>query len=289
VIVVDNGSDDGSADAIEDALRERGWDAWVTLVRSPANGGFAAGNNVGFRTTEASVYLLLNSDARVRPGAIDAMLESMSERPEAGMLGPRLEDPDGTPQVSCFRYRTPASELLAAAATGPVSRLFDGHTIALGVFDEPAEAPWVSFACVLVRREVIERAGMMDEGYFMYFEDIDYARRVRKAGWTIVHDPGPRVVHLRGGSSSVKHALKTRGRVPRYYYESRSRYFAKFYGGVAGLWVTNVAWLAGRAISRGREWLGSKEPHVCAWECADNWTNWLRPMRRPHLPTGGEM
>lgn len=289
VVLVDNGSDDDSADVLEKTIAERGWSGWITFVRNPVNGGFAAGNNLGMKTVEAEIYLLLNSDARAREGSIDGILEAVERHPNAGMLGPRLEDPDGTPQNSCFRYRTPISEMLAAAGTGPLTRVFSNYAVATGVAEEPCEPPWVSFACVAIPREVIERVGLMDESYFMYFEDLDYARQVRKAGYTIVHDPAPRVVHLRGGSSSVKSAISSRKRVPKYYYESRSRYYAKFYGGVVGLWMTNVLWLCGRTVSALRELVGNKEPHSCSHEGSDNWTNWLRPLQQPQLPTGGEM
>ncbi len=287
-IVVDNGSGDDSADRIEAAILERGWSPSVRLIRSPINGGFSHGNNVGFNAVNAETYLLLNSDARTRPGSIDGLLEAMERHPEAGLIGPRLEDPDGTAQISCFRYRTPITEMLQAAATGPLSRLFRRCEVAMGVFDSEVEAQWVSFACVLIRRDVIDRIGPMDEAYFMYFEDIDYARRARDAGWRIVHDPAPHVVHLRGGTSSVKSAIKSRSRVPRYYYESRSRYFAKFYGGAVGLWFANLMWLLGRSIAGVRHLVGHKQPHHCAAEARDNWVNWLDPLRTPQLtPEGG--
>jgi GT2 family glycosyltransferase len=288
-VVVDNASDDGSADALERQIEERGWSGWARVVRSPVNGGFAAGNNLGVRAVDAAAYLLLNSDARVRPGAVDELLRARDEHPAAGMIGPRLEDPDGTPQQSCFRYRTPISEMLEAAGTGILDRLLHRWVVARPVSESPVEAPWVSFACILVRREVVERIGPMDERYFMYFEDIDYARHARAEGWTVLHWPAARVVHLRGGTSSVKGARSERRRVPAYYYQSRSRYFAKFYGGRAGLWLTNMLWLLGRSVAKARELIGGKAPHACVGEWRDNWINALRPLRRPGLPGGGEL
>lgn len=288
-VVVDNNSGDDSAALIEKTIADRGWGEWVRLIRSPVNGGFAAGNNLGFQAEDAECYLLLNSDARMRPGAIDTLLECHRAHPEAGMIGPRLEDPDGTPQVSCFRFRTPISEMLTAAGTGVLDRLFAPWVVAAGVPEERFEPPWLSFACVLIPREVVDKVGYMDEGYFMYFEDLDYARSVRAAGWTIIHEPAARAVHLRGGSSSVKKSISERMRVPKYYYESRSRYFAKFYGGAIGVMITNLAWLAGRVIALLRELTKTKRPHACAKEAFDNWTNWLRPMRAPTQPQGGEL
>jgi len=288
-IVLDNASGDGSADEIQSAIDEHGWNDWAQLNRSPVNGGFAAGNNLGFKSVDAAFYLLLNSDARARPGSIDALLQAAEANRDAGMIGPRLEDPDGTAQISCFRYRNPISEMLHAAGTGVLDRAFARWVVAMGVFDEPVRPPWLSFACVLIRREVIEQVGPMDESFFMYFEDIDYSRRVRKAGWSILHEPAAHVAHLRGGTSSVKSARRNRDRVPRYYFEARSRYFAKWYGGIFGVLLANAAWLTGRSIAFVRELFRTKKPHACADEAADNWTNWLKPMRPPALPRGGEL
>lgn len=280
-VLVDNASGDDSVPVLENAVRAHGWDRWITLVASPINRGFAGGNNIGFTTIQAENYLLLNSDTHVVPGAITTMLEAMEANPQVGALGPRLQDPDGAPQCSCFRYRTPMSEMLEAAGTGPLDRLCGPWLVAMGVFDRPMEPQWLSFACIMVRKAVVDQIGLMDENYFMYFEDIDYSRQIRRAGWRILHVPQARVVHLRGGSSSVKSAMKARKRVPRYYYESRSRYFAKFYGGVAGLWLANLMWLSGRSIAWTRELVGNKERDVCEREGRDNWTNWLRPLRPP--------
>jgi GT2 family glycosyltransferase len=288
-VVIDNGSGDGSAKIIETAIADEGWSDWARLIASPVNGGFAAGNNIGFQAEPAQAYLLLNSDARLLPDTIDGLLASMAQHPRAGLIGPRLQGPDGETQVSCFRYRSPISEMLAAAGTGVVDRLFSRFIVSAGLHDEPTETDWVSFACILIRRAVIERVGPMDEQYFMYFEDIDYARRARRDGWGVLYDPSSCAVHLRGGTSSVKRAISTRARVPRYYYESRSRYFAKFYGGAAGVIMTNLMWLAGRSVALLRELVSRKQPDVCEAESRDNWTNWLNPMRPPSPAEGGEL
>lgn len=288
-IVIDNGSDDESGDLVERAIAENGWQDWARFIRSPVNRGFAGGNNMGFDSVRAENYLLLNSDARVQPGSLSGLLDSLARHPRAGAIGPQLRSIEGRPQTSCFRYRTPVSEFLEAAGTGILDRWLRRWVVAMGVFERPVEPPWVSFACILIRRAVIDQIGPMDDGYFMYFEDIDYSRRMRRAGWRIVHDPSVHVVHLRGGTSSVKAAMKAKARVPRYYYEARSRYFAKFYGGVPGLWFTNALWLLGRAIAIAREALGRKARGACKLEAIDNWTNWLRPLRPPAPQKGGEL
>ena len=150
------------------------------------------------------------------------------------------------------------------------------------------EPEWVSFACVLIREKVITDIGHLDDGFFMYFEDIDFARRARRAGWNVRYEPAARVVHLRGGSSPVKESKARRDRVPRYYYASRSRYFAKWYGGRLGIMLANTCWMGGRFVSWLMELLRRREPFHCAHEGRDNWINWLNPYRKPAALEGGD-
>lgn len=281
-IIVDNCSGDDSAERIEAALEKCGWGAWARLVRSDRNDGFSAGNNIGIQAVDVHHYMLLNSDTLVREGAVRALLDAAESNPQCGLVSPRLEWPDREPQVSCFRNRTPWSEFLRAASTGPLSRLFPRHEVALPVSDEPIHPEWTSFACALIRREVFEQIGLMDESYFMYFDDIDFCRRARRAGWDILHWPEAHVVHLRGGSGDVKSQTAERGRLPRYYYESRAWYFRKFYTRT-GLWLTNLLWVLGRMISWTRERFGRKDSRICAHEWRDNWTK--PPHRQPMTPT----
>jgi N-acetylglucosaminyl-diphospho-decaprenol L-rhamnosyltransferase len=284
VIVVDNCSGDDSVAKIERAIAENQWQDWAKLVASPINGGFAAGNNVGIKAVEADAYLLLNSDTIVRPNAISALLDGLSKHPEAGLISPRLEWPDGEPQISCFRYPTPASEAISSARTSVITQLLKKYDVPIPIFNTPQEVEWTSFAAVLIRKAVIDQIGYLDEGYFMYFEDIDYCRRAQAAGWKVVHWPDARVVHLRGGSGSVKSDLAARKRPRTYLYASRARYFAKFYGKY-GLWGANLLWLAGRVISLGRESIRNKEPHTCDRQSQDIWINCWQPLQEPELPT----
>lgn len=278
VVVVDNASGDDSIEDIERAVVENQWSDFVKVIPSPVNGGFSAGNNLGIKAVKADAYLLLNSDTIVRPGAIKSLLQAMATYPEAGLISPRLEWLDGTPQISCFRYLSPVSELIKAARTGPITKLLNKYDVPLPVSDKPIKPQWTSFACVLVRHEVIEQIGLMDEGYFMYFDDVDYCRKAINAGWQILHYPQAKVVHLRGGSSSVKAELAARKRPKPYYYASRTRYYTTFYGSV-GLAIANTFWLAGRSISLVRELVRSKQPHTCEREAQDIWQNWRSPMK----------
>ena len=231
-----------------------------------------------FQEVEAEFYLLLNSVTFVRPVAISSLLKAPELYPRAGFISPRLEWPNETPQISCFRYPTPMSEFLRSAETGPLEKLLHHYVVPIPVTDEPFETEWTSFAGVLLRREVIQQIGLMDEGYFMYYDDVDYCRRALNTGWPIVHYPAARIVHLRGGSGPVKEALTARKRPRSYHKETRTRYFAKFYG-PAGLWTANVMWLLGRGVSALRELIGQKQPHICESEERDIWMNWRNPLK----------
>jgi N-acetylglucosaminyl-diphospho-decaprenol L-rhamnosyltransferase len=281
VVVVDNASGDDSIEQIERSIAENKWKKWVKLLPSPINGGFSAGHNLVFKQFTAEAYLLLGSDTIVRSETISILKNAMQRYPQVGLIGPRLEGLDGTPQISCFRDRSPVGEFLCAAATGVLTKLLKSYDILIPISEVPIEAEWISFACVLIRREVIQQIGEMDEGYFMYFEDMDYCRRSRASGWQILYLPDARVVHIKGGSGEVQASLKNRQRLPAYYYTSRSRYFAKFYARM-GLWLANLCWLAGRTISYLREVVGNKTPHTCKDEVKDIWKNGLEPMKLPN-------
>ena len=277
VVIVDNNSADNSPDIIEEWLEQHELKHIVQLVRSPTNGGFSSGNNIGINTLKARNYLLLNSDTLVRPGAIREMLDVANESPLAGLISPRLEWPDETAQESCFRFHTPVSELCSASQTGLIDRMFNSYIVALPVQAVPTKPQWTSFACVLIKEEVIQEVGLMDEKYFMYFEDAEFCHRARRAGWKIVNQPRARVVHLRGGSSPVKANTKQKKRLPRYYYESRTLYFYQTYGWL-GLTLANISWETGRLISKTRQLLGRSDKAAVECQWRDIWVNWLSPL-----------
>lgn len=269
VVIVDNASGDGSVAALR-GLVERHGELPLTLLEAPANAGFAAGNNRGIAALCAEAYLLLNSDTRVRPGAVEALWRRLRSGPRVGLVGARLEWPDGEPQISCFRFHSPQSELIAAARTEPVRRLLARFDVPIPVRGEAFSPEWVSFAAVLVRREVLEAIGPLDEGFFLYYEDVDACRRARRAGFEVWYEPAARVVHLRGGSGPVKQLSAERRRRPRYYYAARRRYFRNAYGPLGPL-LANACWTAGRALAWLREQLGAKSPHTVEHELLDVW------------------
>ncbi len=277
VVIVDNLSDDGSAEEIEDWITAQGPDMPVSLVRSATNSGFSGGHNQGMAAREADFYLVLNSDAELRPGFLKAMLATVRSNPDYGFFTPRLEDPDGTAQISHFRFPTPLTELIRTAETGFVTRLFQGHVVHLTTEPEPDQIGWASFACILLRSKMVEDLGPMDEGYFLYFEDAEYCWRARQADWRILHVPEARAIHYRGGSGPVKKLAAAKKRMPAYFYASRARLLYQLYGW-GGLMTTNLLWYLGRMIGYLRVFAGKPVPKVCEREASDIWINAFSPL-----------
>ena len=227
---------------------------------------------------------LLNSDALLAPDFFTHILPAAEAHPEVGLLAPRIEHEDGTPQASCFRFHSPASEFERSACTGFVSRLLSRHVVSLGPDPEDDQIEWASFACILLRHEMTQALGPMDEGYFLYYEDAEYCLRAQRAGWKIMHVPSARAVHLRGGSGPVKTLAAEKRRMPPYYYASRTRFLYQAYGR-AGLWSANVLWYLGRAVAQARRLAGRRPYPMNAQEAHDIWTNALAPLgprRAPH-------
>jgi GT2 family glycosyltransferase len=256
VVIVDNASGDGSAERLSAAVAERGW-GWASVVASPHNRGFSAGNNAGIDRLRdggepPAWFLLLNPDTLVRPGALGALLETARSRPRIGIVGGGLEGEDGTPQHAGFRFPSAWSELDAGMQLGVVSRLLRHRAVVLPHAGAPRPVDWVSGACLMVRREVLEEVGRMDEGYFLYYEEVDLCRRAARAGWECWQEPRARVVHLVGQSTGAD--LSGARRLPGYVLDSRRRYFVKHHGASYAA-LADVAWLSGHLSWRARAML----------------------------------
>ena len=283
VVVVDNASGDGSAEMIADWIAAQPAGTPVTLVRSATNSGFSGGHNQGLAAVPAEHYLVLNSDAVLRPGFLRAILAAADADLAVGLIAPRIETEDGEAQISCFRFHGPASELIRGAASDPVTRLLRRRDVPLPHPVSVDTIEWASFACILLRGEMIRQIGPMDEGYFLYFEDAEYCLRARRAGWRIGFAPDAVAVHFRGGSGPVKSLSKERRRLPAYYYASRTRFLHQAHGW-GGLLLANLAWGGGRLIARTRPLFGRPVPAPVACEWRDIWTNFLRPLGPRRAP-----
>jgi GT2 family glycosyltransferase len=228
----DNGSQPEEAERLGQLIDERGWNKFTTYTRLTPNRGFCGGNNAIIRAALAGsdppeFVLLLNNDTIVRPGAIRAQLEFMKSRPDVGTTGTRLEDPDGTPQVSAFRFANAFSEFDRGLRVGVVSRLLGRYVMWQPISDTPVATDWVAGASIMIRREVLETVGLLDEDYFTYFDDIDYCFVARKRGWPTWYVPESRIVHLVGKTTKVTDRSIGNPRTPRYYYVARRRFLTK--------------------------------------------------------------
>ena len=205
IVVVDNGSHDGSPDAV----RAR-WHS-VRVIEQGANSGFSAANNAGIRGSTGELILLLNSDCMVPAGAIDALIARLTAAPEAAVAGPRLVDGAGRPEVSFGAMISPLAELrqkwtlaLYERRVGWMERRVTEATSREQYVD------WVSGAALLAYRVDLQAAGLLDERYFLYTEDVDLCAAIRARGRRILFTPAATITHLRGRSrASVPAASNT--------------------------------------------------------------------------------
>jgi hypothetical protein len=186
-VVVDNASTDGSPEAARAAA--------VRVIALDENVGFAAANNAGIRATESELILLLNSDTIVPGGAIDTLVARMRAMPGATIAGPRLRDGTGRAELSFGRMMTPLNEYRQKHRT---REWIDRETGREQFVD------WVSGACLLVYRAEAEKAGLLDERFFLYTEDVDFCHAIRTRGGKVLFTPVATVTHLRGRSRSSR-------------------------------------------------------------------------------------
>lgn len=257
VVVVENDSGDG--EAIGSAIRKHKWSDWASLTIAERNGGFSYGNNCGIEPAlrwpePPDYFLLLNPDTEVRGLAIRTLVEYMDAHPEVGIAGSSFENSDGSDWPIAFRFPTVWSQFEQGIQFGPVSRLLRNRVVAKMMGCEPAEVDWVAGASMMVRRKVIEDIGLMDEGYFLYFEEVDFCLRARRAGWPCWYVPQSRVMHISGQSTGVSARERKLKRMPAYWFASRSRYFVKNYG-LAYARLTDLAFGVGLTLRTLRQWL----------------------------------
>jgi len=265
-VVVDNDSGDDSAEVLEAAIAERGWGAWARVHRSPRNGGFAYGNNQAVRPALASatppdVVFLLNPDARMTPGCLRRVLDVLADRPEVGLVGPAVHDEDGARRPSAYRFPSIVGELTTGARLGALDRLLARWSPSPAPPEATTLVDWVSGAAVAIRREVFDAIGLMDEGYFLYFEETDFTWRAREAGFRCAHLPSARVVHVGGQSTGVTgKARHERRRRPSYWFDSRRRFFERRRG-VAYARAADLAFGAGLLFHEARCALLRRDPY----------------------------
>jgi GT2 family glycosyltransferase len=198
VIVVDNASDDGSVEMVRSKFPS------VSVIASPRNLGFAAGNNLALREARGRYLLLLNPDTVVQEDTFQTIVRFLDDHPEAGLAGCRILNPDGTLQPACRRsFPTPwvaFTKISGLSALYPRSRVFGRYNLGYIDAGESHEVDAISGSFMAVRREAYEQAGGLDEEYFMYGEDLDWCWKIKQAGWKVWYVAGTRIIHYKGES-----------------------------------------------------------------------------------------
>lgn len=218
VIVVDNASTDGSVDRVKRDFPE------VRLLPNASNMGFCAGTNQGIRVSSGRYVLLLNSDTEVRAGALAKMVRYMDRHPEVGIAGPKLRSRDGSLQWSCG---IPPSILTELFNKMLLHILFPFYKLGWWDHRETRTVGWVSGACLMARRAMLDRIGLLDEGMYMFYDDVELCLRARRTGWHVVYLPSSEVIHV--GGQSVQQDF---GRMLVISQQSTFYFFQKHYPGL---------------------------------------------------------
>lgn len=277
VIIADNDSGDGSIDEIANTIDQRGFRSWASVIPLPRNGGFAYGNNAILAPLlESDVrpdyVLLLNPDTTIFPGLIERLVSLFQTHPRAGIVGAHQQDPDGTPLCSSFRFPTALSELSAGLRLGLVSRLLQAWEVATGIPESAVQCDWVSGGCMMIDIAVFDAIGLMDEDYFLYFEETDFCLRARRVGFECWFSPDAKINHLGGQSTKVTGIHRKPSRRPQYWFDSRRRYFLKNRGRASAA-AADALFLAGFAAWRVRRSIQGQEDRDPPRFLGDFWKN----------------
>jgi hypothetical protein len=221
VVVVDNASQDGSADMVAAEFPS------VRLLRRPSNAGLSTALNQGIRLSGGEMVVLMNPDVELRDNPFPAMARYLRDHPEVGIVGPRILDDDGSLQLSCRRF--PTFSVVFFNRYSLLTRLFPRNPFStrylMTDFDHSgaAEVDWLSLACWMAPRRLFDEVGFLDESYFLYNEDVDFCQRLHRAGRKVVYFPEVSVVHRIGASTST---LPSRSVIERH--RSMWRYYRKY-------------------------------------------------------------
>jgi N-acetylglucosaminyl-diphospho-decaprenol L-rhamnosyltransferase len=260
VAVCENGTGAEAVEQLRRAIDENGWSSWIDLTAIHPNRGFTGGNNVVIRKAMASsdppeYVLLLNADALAREHALERLVEFMYLHPRCGIAGSQMLWPDGRIQASPFRFQGIASEFDRGLNLGLVSKLLARFAVVPPTPAEATPADWVTGASMILRRSLLEQIGLLDEGLYTYFDDIDICLRARRAGWEVWYVPESRVVHLQGMSTGI--VAQSPKRRPAYWFQARRRHFLKNHGALYTA-LADAAFLVGYALWRLRRRIQGK-------------------------------
>jgi GT2 family glycosyltransferase len=214
VVVVDNGSTDGSQEMLREKFPE------VKLIQNDQNLGLSRASNQGIAATQSKYVLLLNNDTIVNKSSIDVMVDFLEKTPDAGGVGGKLLNPDGSVQFCYNHFPTLIEEFLIATRLGEL--LSEGYPTVINA-EEQKEISWVSSACLMLRRAALDQVGLLDEDYFIYGDEVDLQYRLKNAGWKVFFLPQATTIHFGGRSMD-------RWRRRKMVYRGKMLFFHKNYG-----------------------------------------------------------
>ena len=236
LVVVDNASSDGSADAVEAEFPE------ATVIRLARNEGFGRANNVGLKSVQGRFVLLVNPDLQVQPGCVDRLADLLLTRPDAAAVGPRIRRPDGKLDLAARRsFPTPATSFYRLTGLNrlfPHSRRFNRYNLGHRPEGELQEIDSGTGACLMLRRSAVDKVGFFDPDFFMYGEDLDLCLRLKRAGWKVYYQPAAEAVHVKGASSRQETL-----RMLYHFHRSMWLFHLKHYAADRAAFGTGLVWL----------------------------------------------
>ena len=259
LVIVDNDSGDGSFEVMTRAVR--GWaDNRVRVLQSGRNGGFGAGNNFGIRAgmpdgSKPDYVYILNSDAFPDKGAIRALADHLEAHPQTGFAGSFIHGEDGVAHRTAFQFPTIASEFETQIRLGLVSKILHRSVVAQALPLVTSRVDWLAGASLMMRQSVLDRIGLFDERFFLYFEETELCLRAARAGFAVDYVVESRVEHI----GSVSTGMKEWVRIPQFWLDSRLHYFTKSHWPAYAVAAT-VAHIAGGVIWRARLLVQRKVP-----------------------------
>jgi len=225
--LVDNGHD-GTVEMVKQLY------PWVTVVDAGGNVGFGAGNNAAFRQATGEYVMLINPDLTVFHGEMEKLIAYADANPDIGIVGPKVENPNGTRQESCTRFPHPLMPLYSRTMLGNTStgrHAMDRYLMRDLDHGDCHDTDTLYGAALLIRKKVLDDAGMFDERFFMYYEDVDLCRRAWMRGWRVSYAPISRFVHYHQRQSLIKAPWELlTNRIARVHIASGVRYFLKYRG-----------------------------------------------------------
>jgi hypothetical protein len=230
VFVSDNGSMDGSQEMVKARFPQ------VKLLDNGSNLGYPKANNEGIKRAAGRYVILLNPDTEVTEGSLASLIRFMDTHPEAGAVGPKLEYPDGSFQPSCRSFPTIETEFYRAFFLDqifPKSKIFGKNMMSYWKHNDIREVDQPMGAALMVRRAVIDEVGMMDEGLVFWFDEVDWCKRIKNAGWKIFFTPQAKIYHHKNKSFVQWKALKASLKLAKIWRGSRNYYYRKHHGALS--------------------------------------------------------